>query len=342
MQFKLLISTLLLSLSVALYSQKVDTLVHINGNIMTGELKKLQYGILLWKMDGMGTINVEVPKINTLKSEKYFDIRLQNGSRYYCSFDTAGEKNKVYLVLASGKKLIRVNEIAQIFPLKRSFWLRTSGDFGLGVNYSKGSDLLTINFSTYISHRRQSAFYIFSWDTYYTFQNDSLNSIKSDARISWERIRKSKLTYGAYFGMGQNSELGTRMRLDLTAIGIYDFIFNSWTRFSAIAGISAEQEYSYSDSEPMKYITGNFGLGWKVYKLTKPKVWIESDLQYLPYYNSDGRYRLNFNLNPKVGLIGNNLKIGFRTYFSYDSQPVSEDANKNDWGANLEISYSFH
>lgn len=324
------------------FAQKADTLVHINGNVMTGELKKLQYGILLWKMDGMGTIDVEIPKISTLKSKKRFDIRLQNGNRYYGSFDASAQKQMVNLVLTTGNMLVGIADIAQIFPLKRSFWLRTSGDFGFGGNYSKGSDLLTLNFSAALKHRRESAYYDFSLDTYYTFQDDSLSSIKSDARLGWEHLRKSKLSYGANLGFGQNYELGTKMRIDLTIVGIYDIIFNSWTRFSALAGISMEQEYPYSDDAPAEYITGNFALGWKVYKLTKPKVWLESNIQYLPYYNSDKRYRLNLNFNPKVGLIGNNLKIGFRTYYSFDSQPVTEEANKEDWGANLEINYSFH
>ena len=41
------------------YSQKTDTIYHINGNILTGEFKKMKYGIASYSMDGMGTINVE-------------------------------------------------------------------------------------------------------------------------------------------------------------------------------------------------------------------------------------------------------------------------------------------
>jgi len=46
-------------------AQKTDTIVHINGDVLTGDLKKLTYGVATWKMDGMGTISMEEVKINT-------------------------------------------------------------------------------------------------------------------------------------------------------------------------------------------------------------------------------------------------------------------------------------
>jgi len=45
-----------------LHAQKTDTIVHINGNVLTGDFKRMNYGIVTWKMDGMGTISLEEPK----------------------------------------------------------------------------------------------------------------------------------------------------------------------------------------------------------------------------------------------------------------------------------------
>jgi len=323
-------------------AQKVDTIVHVNGNIMKGEIKMMQYGIMVWKMDGMGTIDVETPKLKTFKSNKRFDVRLKDGSRYYCSFDTSSQNRKVYMLLSGRKKLIAVDDIAQIFPIKNSFWLRTSGSFGFSGNYSKGSDLLTLNLSSSLSHRRETSYFSLSWDTYYTFQSDTLSSIKSDARFSWQRLRRSKISYGAQLGLGQNSQLGTQLRLDFTLVGVYDILFNSWTRLSGFFGSSIEQEYSTDSEIPVENLTGIIAAGWKVYKLTSPKLWVEAEARYIPYFTSDGRYRLNLSLNPKMSLVGNNLKMGFKNYYSFDSHPVSDDAHKDDWGFTLELSYSFH
>jgi len=47
-------------------AQKTDTIIHINGDVLTGDLKKMAYGVVTWKMDGMGTISLEEVKINTI------------------------------------------------------------------------------------------------------------------------------------------------------------------------------------------------------------------------------------------------------------------------------------
>ena len=57
-------------------AQKTDTIVHINGNILTGDFKKMNYGVVTWKMDGMGTIDLEEPKIQTIISSKMFEIKM--------------------------------------------------------------------------------------------------------------------------------------------------------------------------------------------------------------------------------------------------------------------------
>ncbi len=323
-------------------AQKIDSLYHINGNTLTGDFKKLEYGIVSWKMDGMGTISVEVPKISSFRSIKRYDIRLKNGNSYYCSFDSSGFERKVNILTSSERKLVDIDDIVRIFPIKKSFWLRTSGSFGIGANYTKGSDLLTLNFTSSLDHRQERANYYFSWDNYYTYKADTLSSTKGDARLGWERLRREKLSFGTNIGMSQNSELGTKLRLDISVVGIYDFIFNDWNRLYTAAGISVQRETPYDTSEPTEDLVGKISLGWKVYKLTRPKIWVDADINFIPYLTSDERYRTDINISPKISLIGNNLKIGFKFYYSYDSQPATENASKEDWGANLEISYSFH
>ena len=68
------------------YGQKTDTIIHINGNVLTGDLKKMNYGVVTWKMDGMGTISLEEPKIQSIISNKMFEIKMESGRIYFGSF----------------------------------------------------------------------------------------------------------------------------------------------------------------------------------------------------------------------------------------------------------------
>ena len=85
--------------SQASYGQKTDTIVHINGNILKGDFKRMNYGVVTWKMDGMGTISFEEPKIQTIISNKMFEIKMENRSIYYGSFAASEEPRSVNLSL---------------------------------------------------------------------------------------------------------------------------------------------------------------------------------------------------------------------------------------------------
>ena len=103
--------------------------MHINGNVLTGELKKMVYGVATWKMDGMGTISIEEPEINTIKSKKLFEIKMKNGLIHFGSFDTSRVNRKVNIVTTESRILVNIGDIVEIYPLKRSFWMRTTGNF---------------------------------------------------------------------------------------------------------------------------------------------------------------------------------------------------------------------
>jgi hypothetical protein len=125
-------------------------------------------------------------------------------------------------------------------------------------------------------------------------------------------------------------------------IGLRDLAYNNWNRLYAGAGLSVDRETPIDDSGITEDLAGVFSLVWKVYKYTIPKVWVDANLNFLPYITGSGRYRVVFNLNPKVSVLSDNFKVGFKFYYNYDSQPPSLDASTNDYGINLELTYSLH
>ena len=324
------------------YAQKIDTIIHINGNVMTGDFKRMNYGVVSWSMDGMGTISLEEPKIKTIKSIKQFEIKLKNGFIYFGSFDTSGIDRKVNIVIANGRELVDIDDIVEVYPIRKSFWMRTSGNFSLGLNYTKGSDVFTSVLSGNINYRKRKSYFNLAWDSNNTWQYDSLTATKFDVTLSWQRLLKKSWSIGASVGLSQNLELGTRLRINLTPLVIRDIVYNRWNRFWVGAGVSAQRESPYDTSAVNNDLVGIITAVWKVYKYTNPKIWVDSDISFIPYMTNSERYRANYNLNPKIGLVGNDLKIGFRFYYSYDSRPPNTNSTGSDWGINLEITYTLH
>jgi len=322
-------------------AQKTDTIVHINGNIMKGEIKKIVYGVVTWKMDGMGTISFEEVKVNTIISTKQFEVKMHSGVVYFASFGASMEHRKVYLLIGDQKKLVNIEEIVEAYPIRKSFWMRTTGNFSLGLNFSKGSDVATLVFSGNLEYRKEKAHFILNWGTNNTYQGDTLSSNKADVSLSWERLLKNEWSTFVVLSATQNSELGTKLRVGLDLVGAKDIIYNDWNRLYAGAGLNITQETPYDDSGVTEDLAGLITLNWKVYKYTSPKIWVDANISFLPYI-TDNRYRAVFNLNPQVSLFSDDFKIGFNFYYNYDSKPQTENASNDDYGLNLQFTYALH
>ena len=336
-----LISVLAILTSFESYGQKTDTIVHVNGNILTGDFKKLNYGVVTWKMDGMGTISLEEPKISTIISSKIFEIKMESGRIYFGSFEAAEKEREVNLVLVNENILVKIEDIVEVYPIKKSFKTRLSGNFNLGANYSKGSNVATLQFSGNLDYRKRNSEFGLTWDTNDTYQGDTLSASKSDITLAWQRTLKKGWYADVSIGASQNLQLGTDLRWSLNLAGIKDLTYNEWNRLYAAVGVNLSREIPFGEGPTQDDVAGLIQVKWKVYKLWSPKVWVDADIVYLPYLTDD-RYRFTFNMNPKVSIFSDNFKIGINVYYTYDSMPQTTDASNDDYGLNLQFTYSLN
>jgi len=322
-------------------AQKTDTIYHVNGNILTGDFKNLNYGVISWKMDGMGTISLEEVRVNTMISRKQFQIKTKDDMIYFGSFGASEEPRTTYIHLEDRKVLVRIEDIVEVYPIKKNFWMRTSGSFSFGLNYSKGSNVATVAFSGNLKYRKRISYFELAWDDNNTFQGDSLSSTNSNISLAWQRVLKKSWSTQAIFGASQNSELGTQLRWALDLMVVKDLQYNEWNRLYLGGGLSAIHEVPYGDTIDESDLAAILQLVWKVYKYTSPKIWVDANLSYLPYL-TDGRYRTTFNLNPKVNLLSDNFMVGLTFYYNYDSSPSENAISSQDYGLNMQFSYTFH
>src|SRR5664279_4748588 len=68
--------------------QKTDKLTLLNGDTLTGEIMSMKLGILTYKMDGPGTINIKWEYVTGIRSNKVFDFTLRNGEIIVAGLDS--------------------------------------------------------------------------------------------------------------------------------------------------------------------------------------------------------------------------------------------------------------
>ncbi len=140
-------------------------------------------------------------------------------------------------------------------------------------------------------------------------------------------------------GTSQNLQLGIRRRYNLSLGMIKDITYNYWNRLYIGGALSGINEKSYDNTGNSSELAGVIRLGWEVYKLTNPKVWVNSTINYIPYITGGSRDRISANFNPSISIINNNFKVGFTFYYNYDSSPPPGSLSNDDYGINLQLTY---
>ncbi|MDM9630896.1 DUF481 domain-containing protein [Robiginitalea aurantiaca] len=324
-------------------AQKTDTIVHTNGNILKGDFKKMEYGIVTWKMDGMGTISVEIPFVSTIVSQKQFEIVMKNGTIYYSSFEASDSTGAVLINLAEEKKELNIDDIVEIHPIQGSFLQRFSGNISLGGNFSKSSQLTTVAFSGNLQFRNKKTSLNTDWFLNLSYQNDSLITNNSEVNLNWQHLFENKWSSLVGLGRSQNLQLGIKERYNLTVGAIKDVTNTTWSRLYMFGGVTGISEKSFdTNTATQNDIAGLIRLSYDIFKYTNPKISLKSNISYIPYFTSDNRYRVSFNLNPNVSVFNNNFKVGFNFYYNYDSSPPASSLSNDDYGINLQLTYTLN
>lgn len=338
----LLFSFLLFLVATVSYAQKTDTLVSTNGNIITGEIKKLEYGLLTYKVSGMGTLSVKVENIKSVKSTKKFQISTDNGLLYFGSLDTVnGEGAKVKIVSRTQTYVVDFKSIIEIYPIKNSFWLRTSGDFSLGGNYSKSSKILQLSFAGNLYYRNRKRYYQMNWNNQVTSQNDSIISQKQSNTISARRYFKQHYSFQGQLGLSSNNELNLKNRTYLNLTGGKDIIHNYRSLFYTGLGLSGNSEITLDSNVTSYNMEGVFMINYEFYKRTDPQVNITVKTNTYPSFTIKGRWRFDASLDARIEVF-NNFYVGANVYDNFDNSSELAADKHNDWGINATISYSFH
>ena len=335
------VTAVIVLLSVSSFGQKTDTIIHINGNTLLGEIKKLDNGIISFKMDGMGTIKFELDKINTFSSKKHFQIIVKNGMQYYGSIDTSAVNRKVKIKLINGTEIIPVEDIIELYPIKKNFWLRTSGLFSLGFNYSKGSGIANLNTSGKLDYRNRKSYTELNWNENTTIQQDTISSNKTDVSINFQRILVRKWYIGFNTEGSSNSELGLDLRV-LVGLSIINYLVQNYhNRLYLSIGSNANREWAHGVKTPINNFEGLLGLNYHYFKYTNPEIHITTYLNAYPNFTTPSRWRVNYSVDAMVEIISD-FYVGVSFYYDFDNKPVSTDASTNDYGITTTISFSFH
>ncbi len=322
-------------------AQKTDTLYLFNGDRVIGEVKELRFEILTFSTKAAGTIRVKWHYVTGLKSDKLYEITMEDGSVYYGSLDSSSIDNNIFQLIPGLKQSFDLHEITVLVPIKRTFKSRIDGNVDLGFSYTKASDVRNLNLGFTLKYRAHDNLFQINYELINTLTgSDGQTARKQDLRTFYDKYFSHKWIFRSYATFEQNSELGLESRFNLGPALGYHFVASGKSDIVFLGG----PQYSYEtplDDEPVRHnLEGRFTGTVKFFRVIDPELDIFFSVSYIPSFNIPGRYRTTTDANAKIELLSNLfLKITF--YQTFDSDPVAEAAANDDYGVTTTFSYSF-
>jgi len=126
-----------------------DSLIFKNGDIIVGEIKSMDKGILTIETDYSDKdFVIEWSGIKRIYSKRIFLVSLSDGRRINGSIQSIENKTNVNITETDGQKTeALLDEIVFLKGLKREFWSRMKAKIDVGLSFTKDNNLrqLTVN-----------------------------------------------------------------------------------------------------------------------------------------------------------------------------------------------------
>lgn len=311
--------------------QKTDKVKLKNGDNITGEIRSMKLGILSFNMDGPGTISIKWEEVTRINSDKVFEVTLHGGDLVVGVLDS----------IIINYHVTSLDDLVEIIPIKDKFLKRLIGDVNMGFNYTKSNATLQFNLSSNISYKIPKREFILKLNSVVTNNNaDSSLSKKQDITGTLRRYMDNNFFWGGSIGWQQNSELGLQSRYLLSGVFGKTALADNHNRLLFSSGLSYNQEQSVESKTFTGYLDALFGVTYKRFYHSTPKLSLDADYILYPGLSDWGRIRMQGDLNFSVEIFKDFL-VGLVFYYSYDNHPPEGSLSNDDYGLMFTLGYSF-
>lgn len=340
MRFFLAITFFLTSFVCFADTSRFDTVRLYNGQLLIGEIRGVEGGILTIKDADLSDIKVKLYKIKSMQSPQEFRITTVHKIQYYGHIKPAA--NGRIVIMRSNDSLpvnLAIEEINIMAALENTFFEKLKGNVGAGFTYSKSSGIGQLNFNASLAHTARrfenelNASGISSIDSS-KFSRDNENvEIFSLYNITPSWFGAVLLTYQ------RNLELSLARRYQEMIGGGKKLLIRKNLQLSLMSGIAFNQEKNTSGENSKLLIEIPVSLRFNLYQFSHPNIQITTSQTGYLSLSQFGRIRYSGTGSLRVELF-DDFYFNLNPYTNYDSKPPVE-GNKFDFGVTFGLSYTF-
>lgn len=318
-----------------------DVVVLKNGDRMTGEIKKLQRGELIFKAGYMAdAVRLDWSKVARLESRDRYLIILTDGQLFTDSLRLSAAGGDNFLI-GAGQGAVRAKqvEVLKITPVEASFFRQLEGTMDFGFSFTSGNDQYQTEFSSSVTYRRGVHSLTGRLDSVFSGQTEGSSTARNQLTLDYRRQLSPRWYAGGLLDLLRSDQQSLDLRTTVGGLVGRNLRQTERTRISVFGGLAASRDkYSSELGRPRTTnIDALAGLEFNTFRFTTTD--ISSRVLVYPSLTTPGRTRMQFNADLRIKLV-KDLYWGFHLYENFDSKPPVR-ADKNDLGASTSLGWKF-
>ena len=317
---------------------KNDVIELENGDRVTGEVKFLDNGILVYSTDSMGTLNVEWDEVTQVNSNYFYRIRTADGRRFFGAIDDEVDHGKLRIIHAEGEEDLALYNVVGIVPVETTFRERLDTTLELGFSDYKSSDSRTTNAGLNVTYADEFSTNVLSARTIISENDDETNQ-SSRVQASRQRMRENPTDFTYVSGTWEsNDELAVDYRVALAyGLGRY-LIDTNRSKLAITLGFQGTTEQD-SRGDNTESLEGLGAVNYNLWDFEGTDLYLTTNLRVYPGITESGRFRSDGDITLGWEVI-EDLDLKLTAFGSYDNQS-NEEGDDYDYGITTGIEWEF-
>lgn len=323
-------------------AQKTDVVHLSNGNVIVGEVKKLEHGLLEFSVDDISNrLQIQWEHVTRLTSNQQLDVEVGSGDVYFGTLIESSADGELRVQATAGTFDLELSEVVLIEPIKETFWKRLEGSISAGLSFTKATDLLQFNFGGSARYRRLKSVTDLRLSSIITSKSGEEDKTNSYLQLTHYRFLKNRWFYRGDGGAARNDELGIDFRGSLAGGLGRRVVHTSRAQFLISGLISGNRELT-SDGRDTNNLELVIDSSLLAYRRDTPKLDFRSDLTLFYSLTIDDRYRVDFDGRISLEFIKDLFWDISQVYYRFDSDPSKTAESSEDYGIITGLRYKFN
>jgi hypothetical protein len=314
---------------------ETDVVKFDNGNILIGEVQKLERGKLYFDTDAIGVVEIDWDKVTALTSSQNIQLETLTGARYLSAINFSNSNQALTIVDNDEPILMPLTDVVRMRPIeskrREQFDLSIQG----GAKYDKGSDVTQIDFGLDVEYRSAKRYLELNLSSNLTDNNDETTE-RQDLELNFQALRDDRWFTGGLFKLQRNEELDLDLRTSVGAGIGRTFIDTGSHQVQVLGGLLLNRENFSGTGGSGSNVEGLVTVSYDWFRFSTPELDVRTSLSLFPGITDSGRFRGEFELRFRWELV-EDLFWELDFYNNYDN----EAENENDYGTSTSVGYKF-